>query len=132
MDVVQQLANVGKVQTQCSYFYRHAGVTQMYYTPPYPPPHVQLDDMGTNRNGGTIRALVVDMDFVCPPALAPFGVVTSTQHRQKTAQILFTDGSVATRRNDGGQFTVTVNNNVDLYNSLSSILSVLEYADGQY
>jgi prepilin-type processing-associated H-X9-DG protein len=48
------------------------------------------------------------------------------------AQVLYVDGSVATRRNDGGQYTVNVSNYADLYNSFSRILSVLEYGDQQY
>ena len=131
-DADKQLSNVGKRQAQSSYFYRHAGVTQLYYTPSGPVPHLQLDNLGTNRNGGTIRALAVDMNFLSPPGLESFDVVTRTQHRLKAAQVLHADGSVATRRNSSGRFTVNVSTYADLPNAFNRILSVLECADEQY
>jgi prepilin-type N-terminal cleavage/methylation domain-containing protein/prepilin-type processing-associated H-X9-DG protein len=132
LDTEKELSNVGKRQAQGSYFYRHAGVTQLFYTPSGPVPHLQLDNLGTNRNGKISRALVVDMNFISPPGLESFNVVTRTQHRRQVAQILFADGSVATRRNGDGRYTVNVGDYADLYNSFSRILSVFEAADDQY
>jgi prepilin-type N-terminal cleavage/methylation domain-containing protein len=132
LDSSTELSNVGKRQAQGSYFYRHAGVTQLFYTPPTPVPHIQLDNLGTNRNGKIIRALVVDMNYISPPGLESFNVITRTQHRQQAAQVLYSDGSVASRRNNDGRYTVNVTDYSDLYNSFSRILSVLEKADEEY
>jgi len=132
LDAATELSKVGQQQAQGSYFYRHAGVTQLFYTPSGPVPHLQLDNLGTNRNGGIIRALVVDMNFVSPPGLESFNVLTRTQHHLKAAQILYSDGSVGSRLNGDGRFTVNVTDYQDLYNTFSRILSVLEYADERY
>jgi len=129
LDAANELSNVGKRQAQGSYFYRHAGVTQLFYTPSGPVPNLQLDNLSTNRNGRICRALVVDMNLLTPPGLESFNVVTRTQHRRKVAQVLYADGSVATRQNREGRFTVDVSDYQDLYNAFSRILSVFEYAD---
>src|SRR5262249_38212789 len=102
----EELAKVGKGQAQGSYFYRHAGVTQLFFTPSEPVPHLELDNLGTNRNGRAIRALALDMNFTSPLGLESFGVIARTQHRQHDAQILYADGSVASWPNKGGRFTV--------------------------
>src|SRR5512140_2780157 len=89
LDASKELSNVGQRQAQGSYFYRHAGVTELFATPSGIPPHVQLDNLGTNRNGAVSRALAIDMDFISPPGLEAFNVVTRTHHRRRAAQILF-------------------------------------------
>jgi prepilin-type N-terminal cleavage/methylation domain-containing protein len=132
LDADKELSNVGKRQAQGSYFYRHAGITQLFYTPPGPLPQLQLDNMGTNRNGRISRAIAIDMNYISPPGLESFNVITRTQHRRQVAQVLYSDGSVSTRRNSDGRFTVNVSDYSDLYNSFSRILSVLESADDEY
>jgi prepilin-type N-terminal cleavage/methylation domain-containing protein len=132
LDADKELSNVGVRQAQGSYFYRHAGVTQLFYTPAGPVPNLQLDNLGTNRNGKISRALVIDMNYISPPGLESFNVITRTQHRRQVAQMLYMDGSVASRRNNDGRFTVNVADYGDLYNSFSRILSVFESADEQY
>lgn len=132
LDADTELAKVGKYQAQSSYFYRHAGITQLFYTPAEPVPHLQLDDLGLNREANKIRALVIDMNFICPPGLESFNVITRTQHRRKNAQILYSDGTVATRHNGDDRYTVNVTDYADLYNAFSRILSTLEHADTNY
>jgi prepilin-type N-terminal cleavage/methylation domain-containing protein len=132
IDADTELAKVGKHQAQSSYFYRHAGVTQLFFTPPDPVPHLQLDDLGLNRTNNKIRALVIDMNFLSPPNLESFNVITRTQHRRKTVQILYADGTVAGRRNDDDHLTVSATDYADLYNTFDHILSVLERADAEY
>jgi len=127
-----QLANVGVSQAQSGYYYRHAGNTNLFDTPsgnPPPPDHLRLDNLGLNRNGQPIRALAMDTQFLCTPALAAFGVVPSTHHQQQIANVLFSDGHVAARNNAGGQFTVNLGNNFDLATSFSVMLGVFEQAD---
>jgi len=132
LDADKELSNVGRRQAQGSYFYRHAGVTQLFFTPSGSLPQLQLDNLGTNRNGRVSRALVMDMNFVSPPGLESFNVITRTQHRRQAAQVLYSDGSVASRRNRDGRFTVNVSDYADLYNAFDRILRVFEYADDEY
>jgi prepilin-type processing-associated H-X9-DG protein len=131
-DASTELARVGVSQAQCSYYYRHGGVTQLFYTPPDPPDHIQLDNLGTNRNGVAIQALVIDTMFLCPPGLEVFNVRPRTHHRRKAAGILFADGHAATRLNDDDRFTVDLSSYADLYDAFSRILRVLETADAEY
>jgi prepilin-type N-terminal cleavage/methylation domain-containing protein/prepilin-type processing-associated H-X9-DG protein len=126
-----QLAQVGHSQAQCSYFYRHAGNTALFDTPgvPFNPTQIKLDSLGVNRNGLPIRALAIDTQFLCSPALAPYNVLPSTHHRQAYANILFSDGHTAMRPNTGGSFVVNLGSNVNPADGFGMILSVLETAD---
>ena len=106
LDANAQLANVGVRQAQCSFYYRHAGNTQLFDNPNLgvaPPDHIKLDDLGNNRNGLPIRALAIDTQFLCSPGLATFGITPSTHHRQRVADILFSDGHTVSRPNRDGQ-----------------------------
>ena len=122
-----QLTNVGVRQALCSYYYRHAGNTQMFGSPTLTPP--KLDSLGNNRNGMPLRALVMDTQFLCPPGMATYGITPSTHHRQRFADILFADGHVLAGPNAGGQFTVDLGNNFNLNNSFDAILKTFEQAD---
>jgi prepilin-type N-terminal cleavage/methylation domain-containing protein/prepilin-type processing-associated H-X9-DG protein len=133
MNANAQLAQVGRSQALCSYFYRHAGNTALFDTPstPFTPTHIRLDDLGLNRNGQPIRALAIDTQFLCSPALAPYNVLPSTHHQQAYANILFADGHAVTRPNAGGCFVVNLGSNVNPADGFSMILTVLERADAQ-
>lgn len=128
-----QLAQVGIGQAQCSYYYRHAGNTALFdssYTP-FVPSQIKLDNLGLNRNGLPIRALAIDTQFLCAPALAAYNVVPSTHHRQLYASILFSDGHTAARPNTDGCFAVNLGSSVNPANAFSMILGVLEAADAR-
>ena len=127
-----ELALVGAGQAQCSYYYRHAGNTNLFDSPanPFAPNHIKLDTLGNNGNGQPIRALAIDTMFLCPPQVAAFGVLPATHHQQKFADILFSDGHAVSRPNTNGQFTVDVNL-VDLQQAFTMILAVLERADAE-
>ncbi len=131
VDADLELARVGITQSQGSYYYRHAGNTRLYDDPhsPLVPENIRLHQLGRNRNGVPVRALVVDTLFLCPPGLSSFGVKPRTHHREQFANILFADGHVASRRNDDGRFSVNLRTFADLQNSFSKILGVLEQAD---
>lgn len=127
-----QLALVGVSQAQCTYYYRHGGNTNLFDTSGVAPPapqHILLDNLGTNRNGLPIRALAIDVQFLCPPSASVYGILSSTQHRQQIADILFSDGHALTKPNGDGRYTVNFANNVNVYASFSYILGVLEQAD---
>lgn len=131
IDSAGELARVGTDQAQGSYYYRHASATHLFDPPGQPdiPPNLHLDQLGTNRNGFPLRALAIDAHFLCPPELASFGVKSRTHHREKFANILFSDGHVASRVNRDARFTVDVRNYAELRNSFDKILRVLEQAD---
>ena len=128
-DADAELKKVGTTQAQGGYYYRHGGVTQLFYTPPAEPESIRIDKPGNNRNGKPIRALAVDSQFLCSPAVAVFNVKPRTQHKQKVVNILFYDGHVLSQPNRSQQFTVDLQNNADLYNAFNRILQVLELAD---
>jgi prepilin-type N-terminal cleavage/methylation domain-containing protein len=132
MDATAQLANVGIRQAQCSFYYRHAGNTQLFdnhNVAALPPDHLKLDDLGNNRNGQPIRALVIDTQFLCSPGMATFGITSSTHHRQRAADILFSDGHTVTRPNRDDRFIVDLRNSAELRTAFDKILTVLERAD---
>lgn len=132
LDADQQLANVGATQAQSSYYYRHAGNTNLFDSPitaAIPPQHLQLDYLGNNRNGFPIRALVIDTQFLCPPSAAIYGIVPSTHHQQQFVDILFSDGHSLTQPNAAGGYTFNFGANANTYESYGVILSLLEKAD---
>lgn len=125
-----ELANVGVRQAQCSYYYRHASVTRLFDSPTDPKPHqIALSDLGENRNGESVRALAIDVQFLCSPDLAAFNVKPHTHHRQKLVNILFSDSHVTSCANEDGRFTVDLREYGDIRNAFSKILDVLEQAD---
>jgi prepilin-type processing-associated H-X9-DG protein len=133
LDANAQLAQVGVGQAQCSYYYRHAGNTALFDSAanPFVPSHVKLDNLGLNRNSLPIRALALDTEFLCSPALASYHVLPSTHHQQKFVNVLFSDGHTAKRLNTNGCFVVDLGNTTDPANAFGLILSVLERADTQ-
>jgi prepilin-type N-terminal cleavage/methylation domain-containing protein len=134
VDADAELAKVGARQAQCSYYYRHGGNTQLFDNPnkKTSPEHIHLDNLGDNRNGQPIRALVIDTLFLCPPDLAAFNVKPRTHHRQKVADILFADGSAVSRANDDGRFTVDLRDYAGIREAFDKILKVLERADAEH
>jgi prepilin-type N-terminal cleavage/methylation domain-containing protein/prepilin-type processing-associated H-X9-DG protein len=132
VDEEAELGKVGTTQAQGSYYYRHGGVTQLFYTPPTEPASLRLDDPGDNRNGNPIRALAIDSQFLCSPSVAVFNLKPRTHHKLAVANVLFTDGSVATQLNRNRRFTLDLQNNADLYDAFNRILAILERADADY
>jgi len=134
LDANAQLANVGLRQAQCRFYYRHAGNTNLFDHPTLgvpPPDHINLDNLGLNRNGLPIRALALDTQFLCSPNVAIFGITPSTHHRQRAADILFSDGHSVSRPNLNHQFVVDLSNDANLTDAFGKILTVLEQADTQ-
>jgi prepilin-type N-terminal cleavage/methylation domain-containing protein/prepilin-type processing-associated H-X9-DG protein len=134
VDASVELGKVGATQAQGSYYFRHAGNTQLFDSPGMTglPDHLKLESLGTNRLGQPIQALVVDTLFLCPPDLATYGVKPRTHHRQQLANILFADSHVASRPNLNARFTVDVRDYNEVRNAFGKILGVLEQADNEY
>jgi prepilin-type N-terminal cleavage/methylation domain-containing protein len=126
-----ELAKVGLTQAQSSYYYRHSGNTLLHDTfgATNAPAHLLLDNLGDNRNNLPIRALAIDVNFLCPPDIAVYGVKESTHHLQRFADILFSDGHVSTQPNGDQRFTVDLSSYADLTSAFDRILQVLEKAD---
>lgn len=131
LDTEAELAKVGNYQAQGSYYYRHGGNTRLFDSPGSTNalPNLRLDSLGLNRNGLPIRALVVDALFLCPDDLAAFNIKPRTNHRQKSATILFADGHAFSRRNVDGKFTVDVTDYSQIRDAFNKILQVFEQAD---
>jgi len=132
VDEGTELAKVGHTQAQGSYYYRHGGVTQLFYTPPTEPASLRLDSPGNNRNGKPIRALAIDSQFLCSPSVGVFNLKPRTHHQRAVADVLFIDGSVAALPNRAGRFTLDLQNNGDLYDAFNRILAIIERADAEY
>jgi len=131
LDTDLELSRVGVTQAQGSYYYRHAGNTQLFDNPysPFVPEHVHLDRMGLNRNAQPIRALVLDTMFLAAPEMSAFNIKTRTHHQQKSVSVLFADGHVAAVANHDNRFTVDSQNYSELRDSFDKILKVFETAD---
>jgi prepilin-type N-terminal cleavage/methylation domain-containing protein len=129
LDADAELARVGISQAQSSYYYRHGGVTQLFYTPPVVPDCTRLDNPGLNRNGRPIRALAMDTQFLCSFSVATYNVTPRTHHQQQSVTTLFTDGNVQSLKNGDRRYTVDLRNNADLYDAFNRILKVFESAD---
>jgi prepilin-type N-terminal cleavage/methylation domain-containing protein/prepilin-type processing-associated H-X9-DG protein len=131
LDSTAKLAKVGVAQSQCSYYYRHGGNTVIFdnASNTNSPEHIQLDNLGSNRKGQPIRALVMDTEFLCPPGLESFNIVPRTNHRQRLVNILFADGHAASRLNQDGRFTVDLEDYAQIEDGFNRILGVLEQAD---
>lgn len=126
-----ELSRVGTNQAQGSYYYRHGGNIQLFDNPsqPFHPEHLDLDNLGLNRAGLPIRALAIDTQFLCPPELVSFNVRPRTHHGQQLVNVLLADGSVHSRPNEDGRFSVDVRDYTVLRDAFSQILGVLERAD---
>jgi prepilin-type N-terminal cleavage/methylation domain-containing protein/prepilin-type processing-associated H-X9-DG protein len=131
VDAGAELAKVGATQAQGSYYYRHAGNTNLFDNAGVTttPNHIRLDDLGNNRSGAPIRALALDTIFLCPPDLETFNVRPRTNHRQQSANILFADGHTVSRPNTDSRWTVNLQDPSQLRAAFDRILSVLEQAD---
>jgi len=134
VDAAAELARLGTNQAQCSYYYRHAGATNLFDPPNLAPPldRLLLERLGNNRNGLPIRALAMDTLFLCPPDLALFNIKPRTHHRQQFADILFADGHVLSRPNRHDRFLVDLRNYADIRNAFDKILKALEAADAEH
>jgi len=127
-----ELENVGKTQAQGSYYYRHGGVTKLFYSPPTKPDMTRLEDPGNNRQGIPIRALAIDSQFLCSAAISEYNVKPRTHHEKKAANVLFYDGSVRSFNNNDRRYTLDLRSNADLYDAFNRILRALETADAEY
>lgn len=126
-----ELAKVGISQAQCSYYYRHASVVKQFDSGSdvLTPEHVRLENLGLNRNGRPIRALVLDTQFLCSSGFASFGVTPSTHHRRQCVSTLFSDGHAAQLSNADGLMNVNLDSYQAMTNAFDLILDVLEHAD---
>lgn len=132
VDASAELVKVGVGQAQGSYYYRHAGVTELFVQQQQAPKErLKLDNLGLNRKGLPIRALAMDTIFLCPPSLEAYNVKPRTHHKQKFADILYSDGSVSSRPNRDNRFTVDLRSYGDLRSGFEKILEALETADAE-
>jgi prepilin-type N-terminal cleavage/methylation domain-containing protein/prepilin-type processing-associated H-X9-DG protein len=132
LDADTELANVGKTQAQGSYYYRHAGNTQLFDSGAVTEPaNIRLQNLGDNRNEKPVRALVIDSIFQCAPDLDAFNVKPRTNHKSKLANVLYSDGHVRTLQNTENRYTVDLTDYEQLHSAFDKILKVFELADEQ-
>src|SRR5690606_13192276 len=93
------------------------------------PAHLRLNDLGTNRLGRPVTALVIDTLFLCPSGLETFNVRRRTHHQQKFANTLYADGHASSLPNRDRQFTVDVRDYGEVRQAFEKILQVFEAAD---
>ena len=125
-DAEKQLAWIGKEKrVQGDYYYRHASVALLSGTPDAY--HIRLDKLGKNKNGRSIFALAMDVQFLAHPSLSGWGIITRTAHQQKIVNILLADGQVLTADNTEGDFTIDVG--ISPHDGLEKILEAFEKAD---
>jgi len=121
----KQLENVGVRQAQSDYYYRHASGGDIYTDPGTG--RLKLGNQGANSQGVPIRALAYDVNFLCDPFLANFGIHSRTSHRKRTVNVLYVDGHAVGVDNRSGDYTVDAR--MDIYQSLARVLAVFELLD---
>lgn len=131
VDDVAELAKVGIQQAQCSYYYRHGSVDRQFDSPSVSltAEHIELSNLGLNRDGYPIGALVMDTQFLVSEGFASFGIVPRTHHKQQWVNVLYADGHAKTLANTEDLFTVDLNDWYTLTHAFDRILKVLETAD---
>lgn len=124
-EVDAQLDRVGRRQAQSDYYYRHASVTLLVGEPDLS--HIRLSRLGKNRNGRSIAALAMDVQFLTHPSLGAFGVITRTSHQRQSVNVLMADGQVFTEDNAEQRYTIDIG--AQPYDALDKILQAFELAD---
>ncbi len=134
VDMDAELTKVGKAQAQSSYYYRHAGNTNLFdpFGQAPEPQNIRLTNLGDNSSGVPIRALVLDSEFLTMPAFKTFGVSNKTNHGGLWVNVLYSTGHVSSFSNDDKRFTVDLQDYSQLHAAFSTILGVFEKADAAY
>lgn len=128
----EELARVGVSQAQGSYYYRHGSMSNLYEPPGTATPaspYTRLANLGLNRNGNKIRALVMDTQFLAHPTLAEFRITPRTHHKERFTNILFSDGHTESRHHVGSRYAVSIQDYTSALNAFSLILRAFEQAD---
>ncbi len=133
VDADAELKKVGHEQAQCSYYYRHAGNTQLFDfgNLSVTPPHMRLNNLGDNNQGKPVRALVIDTIFTCTPGFAQFDIKPHVNHGGKFANVLYADGHVSTLDNEKKAYSIDLQDQTQALGAFTKILSVFELADTQ-
>lgn len=124
-----ELAKVGNSQAVCDYFYRHGSNTLQSAAMPAATwdNHTRLDQLGRNRNGAPIHALLMDQQFVVNPPLPMFNIIVRTNHDRRSSNTLYADGHVTSLLNENDRYTANIGNALHLGPDV--MLSVFEMAD---
>lgn len=130
------LANFGIKQSQSDYFYRHgSSISISDAASPPKGDHIRLADLGKNRKGVRMSALVMDQNYIADdPTRNMAGIFTRTCHAQKAVNVLYVDGHTQTLNNSplaDGTRRYTVNAPTNFYNSFDLILGMFESADAE-
>lgn len=129
--VSEQLDLVGRDTAIGGYLYRHNGSTfddladHIDFGAPLDQ-RIQLDNLGLNANGESIRALFADNNFIVNSA--SYDYFYRSNHDRSYANIAYSDGHAEQRRNDGNRYEVNVIG-TNLISAIDQIMEVFEEAD---
>lgn len=129
VDRQRELDRFGKTQSISGYFYRHGSNTLASLTGSRDAwdDHVRLADLGLNRAGEPVQALLMDQNFVVEPPVPVFGIITRTNHQRRFANTLYADGHIETLPNEDGYYNARIGSG--LHSGPDKILQTLERAD---
>ena len=129
VDTTRELDRFGRTQSLSGYFYRHGSNTLASLSTPRSTwdDHTRLADLGTNQDGASIQALLMDQNFVVDPPVPIFNIITRTNHARRLVNTLYVDGRVATLPNEDGHYTATIGSG--LHTGPDRILRAFERAD---
>ncbi|MBP7937079.1 MAG: prepilin-type N-terminal cleavage/methylation domain-containing protein [Phycisphaerae bacterium] len=133
VEATDELAKVGFGQAQGCYFYRHDSVTRLFDPVGTldPPEHVRLANLGLNRNGSRIRALVMDTQLLASSGFATFGIRPRTHHSQQSCGVLAADGHARRVVNKDGALVLNLDDPKVLGDAFGRILSIFEAVDNE-
>lgn len=131
VDVIEQLDLVGIDTAIGGYYYRHNGSTfsdlEAYRDNGVPMDRrTQLDNLGLNSQGESIRALFADNNFIV--ASTSFSSFNRSNHDRAYANIAYSDGHAEQRRNDDSRYEVNIVG-TNLINAIDQIMELFEEAD---
>jgi len=131
VEATDELAKVSFGQAQGCYFYRHDSVTRLFDPVGTldPPEHVRLANLGLNRNGSRIHALVIDTQLLASTGFATFGIRPRTHHSQRSCGVLAADGHARRVVNKDGALVLNLDDPKVLGDAFGRILSIFEAVD---
>ena len=93
--------------------------------------HIKLSDLGRNREGRSVSALLMDTQFLIEPAFATLGIHPKTNHRGQEINILFADNQVIRQdiRQDNYRDVFLIDVGWFPHEALDMILTAFEKAD---
>lgn len=131
VDAQAELERVGHQQAQASYAYRHASVPLLFDPPGAvaSPRHVRLANLGLNRDGAPIRAIVMDTQLLASGGYIAFGVRPRTHHARRSCGVLYSDSHATSVANVRNSLTLNLDDPSVMSNPFERLLKIFERVD---